>query len=401
MSGVIWRECDYMFVDYTDHQRELRREFRDYFTTLVKPEYREELRNAESGDLYKELIRQQGKDQMLAVGWPEQYGGRGLTESEQLIRYEEALLAGAPTPFVTLNTVGPAIMSMGTEEQKQRFLPGIAGGELHFAIGYTEPSAGTDLASLSTSAVKNGDHYVVNGSKVFTSGAEGADYVFLAVRTDPDVKKHKGISILVAETADPGFSRGDIETLGGVHTNVTYYDNVKVPLDMIIGQENGGWRLITEQLNHERVGLAAWGIQGWKLFRDAMTWARETRGPDGQRVIDDPTTQRNLAEAYAHLEAMRVMNARMSWQLDQAEMNPVFPSAIKVYSTEIMIEICRLLMDVIGPHSLIAADNAGTVLHGNLEHEYRRATINTFGGGVVEVLRGLVATHGLGMPGHR
>ena len=390
-----------MFVDYTDHQRELRKEFRAYFSNLIKPEYREELRNAESGDLYKELIRQQGKDQMLAVGWPEQYGGRGLTESEQLIRYEEALLAGAPTPFVTLNTVGPAIMSKGTEEQKQRFLPGIAAGELHFAIGYTEPGAGTDLASLSTSAVKNGDHYVVNGNKVFTSGAEGADYIFLAVRTDPEAKKHKGISILVASTDDPGFSRGSIHTVGGVHTNVTYYDNVKVPLDMIIGEENGGWRLITEQLNHERVGLAAWGIQGWKLFRDAMDWARNTRAADGQRVIDDPTAQRNMAECYAHLEAMRVMNARMSWSLDQHEMSPVFPSAIKVYSTEIMIEICRLLMDVVGPHASIGSTSEGTVLHGNLEHEYRRATINTFGGGVVEVLRGLVATHGLGMPMHR
>jgi len=390
-----------MFVDYTEHQRELRREFRDYFTDLVKPEYREELRNAESGDLYKTLIRKQGEDGMLAIGWPEEYGGRGLTESEQLIRYEEALLAGAPTPFVTLNTVGPAIISQGTEAQKKRFLPGIAAGEMHFSIGYTEPSAGTDLAALSTSAVKDGDSYVVNGSKIFTSGAEGADYVFLAVRTDPDVKKHKGISILVASTDDPGFSRGSIETLGGVHTNVTYYDNVKVPLDMIVGEENGGWRLITEQLNHERVGLAAWGIQGWKLFRDALTWARSTKTADGRRVIDDASAQRNIAEVYAHLEAMRVMNARMAWQLDQQEMNPVFPSAIKVYSTEIMIEICRLLMDVVGPHSLIAAGSDGNVLHGNLEHEYRRATINTFGGGVVEVLRGLVATHGLGMPTHR
>ena len=390
-----------MFVDYTEHQRELRKEFRDYFTDLIKPEYREELRNAESGDLYKALIRKQGEDGMLAIGWPEEYGGRGLTESEQLIRYEEALLAGAPTPFVTLNTVGPAIISQGTEAQKKRFLPGIAAGEMHFAIGYTEPSAGTDLAALSTSAVRDGDHYLVNGSKIFTSGAEGADYVFLAVRTDPDVKKHKGISILVASTEDPGFSRGSIETLGGVHTNVTYYDNVKVPLDMIVGEENGGWRLITEQLNHERVGLAAWGIQGWKLFRDALTWARSTRTADGLRVIDDASAQRNIAEVYAHLEAMRVMNARMAWQLDQQEMNPVFPSAIKVYSTEIMIEICRLLMDVVGPHALIAAGSDGNVLHGNLEHEYRRATINTFGGGVVEVLRGLVATHGLGMPTHR
>lgn len=390
-----------MFIDYTESQRELRKEFRAYFTNLIKPEYREELRNAESGELYKELIRQQGKDNMLAVGWPEQYGGRGLTQSEQLIRYEEALLASAPTPFVTLNTVGPAIMSRGTEEQKQRFLPGIAGGELHFCIGYTEPGAGTDLASLTTSAVKNGDHYVVNGNKVFTSGAEGADYVWLAVRTDTEVRKHKGISILVADTKDPGFSYGPIHTMGGVHTNVSYYTDVKVPTDMIIGEENAGWRLITEQLNHERVGLAAWGIQGWKVFRQAMDWARDTKNADGLRVIDDPTAQRNLAEVYAHLEAMRVMNARMSWQLDQDEMSPVFPSAIKVYSTEIMIEICRLLMDVVGPHALIAADSEGSVLHGNLEHEYRRATINTFGGGVVEVLRGLVATHGLGMPTHR
>ena len=390
-----------MFVDYTEHQRELRKEFRDYFSNLIKPEYREELRNAESGDLYKELILQQGKDNMLAVGWPEEFGGRGLTESEQLIRFEEALLAGAPTPFVTLNTVGPAIMSKGTEEQKKRFLPGIAGGEMHFAIGYTEPAAGTDLAALSTSAVKDGDQYVVNGTKVFTSGAEGADYVFLAARTDPDAKKHKGISILVLDTKDPGFSRGDIETLGGVHTNVTYYDNCKVPLDMIIGEENGGWQLITEQLNHERIGLAAWGIQGWKLFRDTMDWARNTKTADGQRVIDDATAQRNLAEAYSHLEAMRVMNARMSWQLDQHSMDPTFPSAIKVYSTEIVIEICRLLMDVVGPHALITGTSEGTVLHGNLEHEYRRATINTFGGGVTEVLRGLVANFGLGLPRHR
>ena len=390
-----------MFVNHTESQKALRKEFRDYFSDLVKPEYREELRSAESGDLYKSLIRQQGADGMLAVGWPEQYGGRGLTESEQLIRYEEALLAGAPTPFVTLNTVGPAIMSKGTEEQKARFLPAIAAGELHFAIGYTEPGAGTDLAAVATTAVRDGDHYVVNGNKIFTSGAEGADYIWLAARTNPDVPKHKGISILVADTKDPGFSLSPIHTMGGARTNVTYYSDVKVPVDMIIGEENGGWRLITEQLNHERVGLAAWGIQGWKIFNAALEWARNTKNAQGQRVIDDPDAQRNLAEVYSHLEAMRVMNARMSWQLDQQEMNPVFPSAIKVYSTEKMLEICRLLMDVVGPHALISADSEGTVLQGNLEHEYRRATINTFGGGVVEVLRGLVATHGLGMPTHR
>ena len=390
-----------MFVDYTASQKALRKEFRAYFRQLVKPEYREQLRSAEGGELYRALVRQQGKDGMLAVGWPEQYGGRGLNQSEQLIRYEESLLATAPTPFVTLNTVGPALMEHGTEEQKQRFLPPIAAGELHFAIGYTEPSAGTDLASLTTSAVKNGDHYVVNGNKVFTSGAESADYIFLAARTDPAAPKHKGISILLVDTHDPGFSYGPIHTVGGVHTNVSYYSDVKVPTDMIVGYENQGWRLITTQLNHERVGLAAWGIQGWKLFREALAWARAPRGPNGERVIDDPAVQRNMAEAYACLEAMRVMNARMAWQLESNPVDPVFPSAIKVYSTEVLLEICRLLMDVVGPHATIAAGSSGAVFYGDLEHEHRRALINTFGGGVVEVLRGLVATHGLGMPPHR
>ncbi len=389
-----------MYADYTDSQKALRKELREYFQNLIKPEYREELRSAEGGDLYKSLIRQQGKDGMLALGWPEAYGGRGLSRQEQLIHFEEALLAGAPVPFVTINTVGPAIMDHGTEEQKKRFLPGIAAGELHFCIGYTEPTAGTDLASLRTSAVKQGDNYIVNGNKLFTSAAEAADYVWLAARTDPEAPKHKGISILVVDTKDPGFSFGPVETVGSVRTNVSYYTDVKVPTDMIIGVENGGWRLITSQLNHERVGLAAWGAHGWKLFDRALQWAREVR-PNGKRAIDSPSVQRNLAEVYTQLEAMRIMNTRMAWQLDQGDLSPVFPSAIKVYSTEILLEICKKLMDVIGPEALVNADSVGTVLLGDLEHEHRRALINTFGGGVVEVLRGLVATHGLGLPQHR
>ncbi|MFK8018901.1 MAG: acyl-CoA dehydrogenase family protein [Pseudomonadales bacterium] len=388
-----------MHIDYTDSQRKLRAELREYFGALIKPEYKETLRNAEGGDLYKSLIRQMGSDGMLALGWPTEYGGKGLTKIEQLMFFEEALLAGAPVPFVTLNTVGPAIMDHGSAAQKERFLPEIAAGKLHFSIGYSESSAGTDLAALQTAAVKQGDEYIVNGSKVYTSAAEAADYIFLACRTDPEAPKHKGISILCVDTSDPGFSFGPLHTVGSVRTNVSFYTDVKVPADMIIGEENKGWRLITSQLNHERVGLAAWGIHGWKLFQRTLEWAREEH--NGLRAIDNPSTQRSLAEVYAYLEAMRVMNANMAWQLDQAEISPVLPSALKVYSTEILIEICRLLMDIVGPNALVAAPSDGTVMIGDLEHEYRRALINTFGGGVVEVLRGLVATFGLGMPQHR
>ena len=390
-----------MFVDYSEDQKALRKRLRSYFGDLIKPEYKEPLRDAEGGDLYKSLIRQMGKDNMLALGWPKEYGGAGLSPTEQLIFFEEALLACAPVPFVTLNTVGPVIMDHGTEEQKKRFLPKIAAGELHFSIGYTEPSAGTDLASLQTSAVRQGDEYLVNGNKVFTSAAEAADYVFLAARTDPEAKKHKGITVLLVDTSDPGFSYGPIETVGGVRTNVSYYTDIRVPADMIIGEENKGWPLITSQLNHERVGLAAWGIQGWKVYKLTLDWARQERDAQGQRIIDNPSVQRNLAEVYAMLDAMRVMNARMSWKLDHSDIDPVLPSALKVYSTEAMIAICQKLMDIVGPQALLRSTSPGAVLMGDLEHEYRRSTINTFGGGVVEVLRGLVANFGLGMPRHR
>lgn len=395
-----------MIIDYTDEQKALRKELREYFTKLIKPEYREPLREAEGGDLYKRLIRQMGKDGWLALGWPEEYGGRGATDSEQLMFFEEALLAGAPIPFVTLNTVGPALIAYGSEEMKQRFLPGIAAGETHFSIGYTEAAAGTDLAALTTSAVidpDDSDYYIINGTKVFTSAAEAADYVWLAVRTTPDTR-HKGISMIVVDTSSPGFSFSPIHTVGGVRTNMSYYENIRVHKSMMIGEPDKGWGLMMSQLNHERVGLAAWGIQGWKLFSRALAWARteSTQAHNrGQRPIDDLRIQANLAEVLARLESMRVMNARMAWDLDKGAMNPAIASALKVSSTEGLVEVCRLLMECLGPSSLVRAQSSGAVLMGDLEHEYRRCQINTFGGGINELQRGIVANFGLNMPRHR
>ncbi len=395
-----------MIIDYTEEQKALRKTLRDYFSRLIKPEYHEALRGNEGGDLYKGLIRQMGKDGWLALGWPKEYGGQGATTTEQLIFFEEALLAGAPIPFVTLNTVGPALIDYGTQEMKKKFLPGIAAGETHFCIGYSESGAGTDLAALTTSAVPDPDdpdYYIINGTKVFTSSAEAADYVWLAVRTTPD-SRHKGISMIVVDTTLEGFSFAPLHTVGGVRTNISYYENVRVHKSMMIGEPNRGWGLIMSQLNHERVGLAAWGIQGWKLFDRALNWARteSTREHNkGARPIDEPRIQTNLAEALARLEAMRVMNARMAWDLDKGGMNPALASALKVFSTEGLIEVCRLLMECIGPSTLIRAESTAAVLLGDLEHEYRRCQINTFGGGINELQRGIVANFGLNMPRHR
>jgi alkylation response protein AidB-like acyl-CoA dehydrogenase len=385
-----------MFVDETTEQKALRAELRAYFAKLMTPEVLAATRDAESGATYHRLIRQMGKDGWLGIGWPKEYGGQGRAASEQVIFFEEALLAGAPIPFVTLNTVGPAIMALGSDEHKKKFLPGILSGEIHFAIGYSEPEAGTDLAALTTAAARDGD--VINGTKCFTSGAEGADYVWLAARTDPEAPKHKGLTIFIVDTQQPGFSVSPIHTVGGVRTNMTYYDNVRVPASMVVGTVNGGWRLITAQLNHERIGLAAFGVKALGLYNDTLAWARASLTEDGRAVIEQPWAQMALAEAYCRLKAMRVMNARMTWELEQGRLDPARASAAKVYGTECLIEVYRLLLGVVGPVGAIEADSPGAILNGGLERQYRACQINTFGGGVNEIQREIVAMLGLGMP---
>lgn len=387
-----------MFVDETAEQKALRTELRAYFATLMTPDVLAATRDVESGELYRRLIRQMGKDGWLGVGWPKEYGGQGRAASDQLIFFEEALLAGAPLPFVTLNTVGPALMALGSDAHKKMFLPGILSGEIHFAIGYSEPEAGTDLAALTTTAVREGDEYVINGTKSFTSGAEGADYIWLAARTDPDAPKHKGLTIFIVDTKLPGFSVSPIYTVGSMRTNMTYYDHVRVPASMTVGAVNGGWQLITAQLNHERISLAAFGVKALGLYNDTLAWARAQVAADGRPLIEQPWVQMVLAEAYCRLKAMRVMNARMAWELEQGQPDPARASAAKVYGTECVIEVYRLLLQVPGPMGAIQAESAGALANGELERQYRLCQINTFGGGVNEIQREIVAMLGLRMP---
>jgi len=387
-----------MHVDYTPEQKELRLKLRDYFSQLMTPERREGIRMLEGGKLFREIVREMGSDGWLGVGWPEEYGGGGMTAVEQLIFFDELRRSGAPLPFVTLNTVGPALMSHGSEAHKREFLPRILAGEAHFAIGYTEPDAGTDLASLKTAAVKDGDEWVINGTKIFTSGADDADYIWLAARTDPDAKKHKGITMFIIDTQTPGFSAAPIHTVGGGHTCMSYYENVRVHESMIVGGLNQGWGLITTQLNHERIGLAAFGGIAFKHLDDVVHWAGETLDSRGNRVVDDPRVQTALGEASARLEAMKVMNWRMAWGLEMDILDPAQASAVKVYSTETLIEVYRLLQEVVGVAGALRKGSKGAVLLGALSQEARACQINTFGGGVNEVQREIIAMAGLRMP---
>jgi len=387
-----------MHIDYTPEQHALRHELRAYFADLVTPAYEAELAASEGGGpLYMQAVRRLGADGWLGIGWPREYGGQGRSPVEQFIFFDEAARAGVMLPTLTINAVAPAIMQHGTAEQKARFLPPILRGELHFSIGYTEPSAGTDLASLRTRAVRDGDEWVINGSKVFTSLAEYADYIWLAARTDPGAAKHKGISIFAVKTDRPGYRITPIWTLGNVRTNATYYDDVRVPAAALIGEENGGWQLITTQLNHERIALAPVGYVD-RIYHDVRQWAHETRLADGRRVIDQPWVQLHLARVHAKLEVLKLLNWREAWNMARGTLDFAQASAVKVYGSELYVEAYQLLLEVMGEAGYLKRDSPGAVLKGRVERMYRATLILTFGGGTNEVQRDIIAMAGLAMP---
>ncbi len=381
-----------MHLEETPEQLALRAELRAYFAELLTDDVRRALdTEREGGEVFRSLVRRMGKDGWLGIGWPKEFGGQGRPTSDQFIFFNEVQRARAPFPFVTLNTVGPMLMRYGTEEQKSFFLSGILAGEINCAIGYTEPEAGTDLASLRTRAVLDGDEWTINGNKVFTSGADQADYIWLAARTDPDAPKHKGISIFMVPTSAPGFSCTPIVTVGGVATTASYYDNVKVPRSALVGGPNEGWRLITGQLNHERVGLAAVSALAQRLWSETAEWAL------AEGIADVEWVQADLARTYALLEAQKLLNWRMTAAVAADTLGPADSSAVKVFGTESTVEIYRRLLGIVGAAGYLVPYTPGAVLHGELERAGRQAQINTFGGGVNEIQREILAMAGLGM----
>jgi 3-oxocholest-4-en-26-oyl-CoA dehydrogenase alpha subunit len=392
-----------MHVAYTPEQERLRQELRGYFAGLMTPEVRAALTAADDeygdGEAYRQVVRQLGRDGWLTLSWPSEYGGRDGSMLDQLIFTDEAAVAGVPVPFLTLNTVGPTIMRYGTREQKEHYLPRIAAGELHFSIGYSEPEAGTDLAGLRTRAVRDGDSYVINGQKMWTSLIRYADYVWLACRTDPDLPRHKGLSILIVPTTAPGFSWTPVPTVTGVTTSATYYSDVRVPAAALVGEQNRGWSLITNQLNHERVALTS-AAPVRSALREVRDWAASAKLASGQRVIDAEWVQLSLARVHAKAEFLQLVNWRIAAEAGQG-LGPAAASATKVFGTEFAIEAYRLLMEVLGTNAHVREGSPGAVLAGRIERMHRSALILTFGGGTNEVQRDIIAAAGLGLPAAR
>ncbi|TFH20046.1 MAG: acyl-CoA dehydrogenase [Myxococcales bacterium] len=390
-----------MHLEFTPEQRALRQEIRSYYEDLFTPELRaahEAEREDMGGPVLRQIVGQLGRDGWLTVGWPEEHGGRGFTPLEQFIFWDETYRAHAPLPIIPVNTIGPTLMRYGSEEQKAQLLPQIARGELFFGVGYTEPGAGTDLASLQSTAVRDGDEWVINGQKIFTTHAHDADYIWMAARTNPDAPKpHKGISIILIPTDTPGFSVTPIYTVGRERTNATYFDNVRVPVSNLVGEENQGWKLITSQLNHERITLAVPGMAD-RMVDEVWEWCSRVPAPGGGTMLEQQWVQVELARVKAKLEAVKILNWRSAWSITAGVPDMAEASAVKVMGTEFFVDCYRTLLEIVGASGAIQMDEPGAMFGGLLEEGYRSATTLTFGGGVNEVQRDIIAMAGLFLP---
>ncbi|MFI6433313.1 acyl-CoA dehydrogenase family protein [Rhodococcus oryzae] len=381
-----------MFIGLTPEQESLQNEIRSYFESLVSEDDVASLLHDRHGPVAERIVRQLGEDGWLGVGWPKEFGGRGFGSLEQQIFESEAVRASIPLSSVTLQTVGPTLLRYGTDEQKQRFLPGILRGEIEFAIGYTEPDAGTDLFSLSTTAKKQADgSYVVNGQKTYTTGGHSADYIWLAARTGTVESRHRGLSILIVDTNDPGFSCTPVISLDGAHhTNATYYEDVHVPASMLVGEENKGVKYLISQLNHERVMLSPSG-------RIAAVYDLVHKWAASEGLLDLDDVRECLGEILAVLKVNNVLNWRVVASAGPDGPSQADASASKVFHTTRVQRVARIAEDIIYAWGDLTDPYTAQTLK-SLDVHSKRNVVITFGGGVNEVMRDMVSEVGLGLP---
>ncbi|MYH67101.1 MAG: acyl-CoA dehydrogenase [Dehalococcoidia bacterium] len=373
------------------------REVDEFLSVEWSPEVRR--RVDASPDRYameREFRRKLAEKGWLTLSWPREYGGQERSYEEQYLFQEALNYVSAPGATVGVQQVGPTLMTFGTDEQKEAFLPRIAQGEIDFALGYTEPDAGTDLASLQLRAVRDGDDYVLNGIKRFTSAAHRAEYVWLAARTDPSAPKHRGISMFLVDLQTPGITVKPIWTMSGIRTNEVYWEDVRVPADALVGEENRGWYYAAHALDFERVSIFT--VSGVRAVFDAlMRWARE-KGPDGKRPIDDGHVSRTLADYKVQIEVLQMLAYRNLGMIKRGEHPNHEASEVKIFSTELMQRLLQTGTKLLGPYGQLTPESDHAPLGGRIEQGYRAAVMPTFGAGSNEVMRNIIATRGFGLP---
>ena len=388
-----------MDVSLNQKQLAFRQEIRDYIkNVMMTPDFIAELKVHEyghgGGPIYWQKMRQLGADGWIRKSWPAELGGDDADPVEQYIMVDESKRAGFPWPALSANSIGPVLAKYAQPEIREKVVNEILNGEVYLAIGYSEPSAGTDLASLTTRAERDGDDWIINGQKIWTSCANFSNYIWLAARTDPDPsKRHKGITIFLVPTDIPGYSCTLIETMG-VTTTATYYQDVRLPDKYRISEVNAGWSLVTGQLNVERLALASYGHVA-KLYDLTL----ETLKADAalQPLLKESWVQHNLAECHAKLEALKIMCLKAVWVMENGGSGMVEASATKVYGSELYVDMVRKLQEIMGRASALAS-GSNSPNAGLLEFWYRKGSVLTFGGGANEIQRNIVATGGLKLP---
>lgn len=392
-----------MKIELTKNQQKLKDELKEYFSALLNKELLSEMSDPRffegGGPEFKKALKIMGQDGWIGLSWPKEFGGKEFTPIEQYIFVEEIMRTGFPFPFLTTESVGPMIAQYGSDWAKETIAKSILRGETIFAIGYSEPNAGTDLASLKTQALPDKEGFKINGQKIWTSLANYADYIWLAARTNSEVKKHKGISMFIVPTDDEGFSYTPIQTLGDVTTNMTYYDDIYVSKDNLVGELNSGWNLITSQLNLERLALVNHGPVD-ELYHQLLTLAKSTKVDSTNVLSDIDWVKSNFAKIYSGLETLKLICWKQVWGMENNVLSMTDASLAKIYGSEYFIEAYRMMMEIFGELSIIRDDSL-SILNSRLERMYRTASILTFGGGTNEVQRDIISMAGLLMPRSR
>lgn len=387
---------------FTPEEEGFRQELRRFLQNAITPEQHAEtgvewhVDGFKRGPLTKAFIRRMGEAGYLGVSWPKEYGGQGKPMVYQFILTEECVMASALSTGLTLTSVAPALMRVGSQQQKRMFLPRILKGDLEVAVGYTEPSAGSDLASLQLRAVEDGDEFVINGQKMFTTDADCCEYVWLLARTDPTVPKHKGLSIFLVPLDAPGVTIRPLWTIGDGRTNETFYDNVRVPRTSLVGEKNRGWYYAAMALDYERVAATPFSryLSVWQALVD---FCKEAQW-NGKPLNEDPIVRQQLAHMGVEVEVARLFAYRTAWMIDKGLVPNYEASAQKVFATEIFQRMANTATQIMGLYGQLQPGSKYAPVDGQLERLYRSCRNRTVGGGSSQIQRTIIATRGLGLP---
>lgn len=375
-----------------------RTEVRDWLNQNWNEERRAKSRRLPFADRFKdrEFGRQLGEKGWIGVAWPKKFGGQERTTFEQLAYIEELSGAGAPAHGISFQA--QALIKYGSPEQQAKFLPAILRGEIFFCLGYSEPESGSDLASLRTRAVREGDQWVINGQKVWTTGGDWMDYVWLAARTNPDAKpKHAGISMFIVPMNTPGITVRPSMAMYGRTFCTVFYDNVRVPLNALVGKVDGGWEILTLALADERIALGGVVARVRSVFAHLVEYIRSTR-IDGRALKDDETVRERVGRLAAELEVARQLLMHSLRMVEKGGV-PVAEAAMsKVYSGELMERLGEAALDIVGMTATLSEGSSGAILHGELDQLLRHSIMYVVGGGTAQIQRNLIAQRGLGLP---